>query len=287
MFEDARGSPSCVLCRNLSAGCATRANENGTVLYEGVWILIGMAKPPCGPLRISTVTGTACLGRVGDLDGLFARIEPSHAITCVRSPDGRRVKPMGSLQTLPRTVGRHLTLVVRVNERCVKCHAKLYENGTVHVTGVKSTSEISEACRIIAGCLAIESNAFDIRTRMINAFFTCVPKPSRRALVDHIRANSRIHASFDPAVSSEARIYFCFDSRISSDPESLAQLDGTCACTQPCAFLPAKLRRCYRVIAIVHSTGTVMMSGGGCSEGHLIRATAILKGFVSSLRAGS
>jgi TATA-box binding protein (TBP) (component of TFIID and TFIIIB) len=240
-----------------------------------------------GQLDVSTVTGTASLGSIANLSELFVRTEPSDTVVSLRSPDGRHVKPLDSMPCLGKMVGKHLTLIVQLQKRDARCHAKLYANGTVHVTGVRSSAEIDEACQLIAGTFATGSSAFDVRTRMVNAYFKHTPVISRTMLVRYIARETELSAVFDPSVSPEARVYFCFHPRTSADPQNLAEHDGCCTCAHPCAFMPARLRRCYRVIGIVHGTGTVMMSGSG-SEAHLRHATKLLqKIMVDVVRAES
>ena len=238
-----------------------------------------------GPLNVSTVTGTASLGNIDSLSELFSRTEPSATVVSLRSPDGQSMKPIDSMPCLAKAVGKHMTLIVRLRKRDATCHTKLYANGTVHVTGVRSSSEIDEACQLIADTISTGSSAFDVRTRMVNAYFKHTPVISRTTLVNYVAKSTTLSAVFDPSVSPEARIYFCFHPHTTADPQDLADHDGGCNCAHPCAFMPARLRRCYRVIGIVHGTGTVMMSGSG-TEAHLRRATTLLQNIMSDAVKG-
>jgi hypothetical protein len=229
-----------------------------------------------GPLNVSTVTGTGRLGTIVSLNDLFKRAEPTDTVVSLRSPDGQHVKPIDSMPCLNKMVGKHLTAIVRLKTRDAKCHAKLYANGTVHVTGVRSTDEIDQACQLIATSFATGARAFDVRARMVNAYFKHALSISRTMLVDYVAKNTMLNATFDPSISPDARIYFCFQPHTSADAHALEKHDGVCTCAHPCAFMPARLRRCYRVIGMVHGTGTVMMSGSG-TEAHLRRATTLLQ----------
>ena len=232
-----------------------------------------------GPLNISTVTGTVSIGKfVTDLNALFSRAEPGPTIVSLRAPDGRSAKPLASMPCASKMVGEHIAVVVRLRSRpTAACHAKLFSNGTIHVTGARSSAEVEEAGRLLADALDIGTGgAFDVRTRMVNAHFRQSSNISRKALVDYICSRTKLKATFEPSISVEARVHFCFDARTAADPNALSEHDGHCACPSSCAFAPSRLRRCYRVIGIVHRTGTIMMSGSG-TEAHLRRATELMK----------
>ena len=232
----------------------------------------------CDAVIVSTVTGTASLGKVPDLWQLYDQVEPAGSILALRSPDGKNVKPVEAMPVLAKTIGRHVSFVIQLRTRNGRCHAKVFASGVVHVTGIRSSSEISEACTLLSQTMTPPPTAFDIRTRMINAYFKHRPTISRSALVRHVTSTTKICAIFDPMVSPEACIVFCF---ASTDPRSVAQHDGRCACSSPCAFLPSRLRRCFRVIVKVHATGTIMLSG--CVESHIHRTATLMQDFMDTI----
>ena len=224
-------------------------------------------------IAVSTVTATATFGVRVDLEQAWSTVRLSQTVQEVRSPDGCQSKPPGRHDP-SKAFGHHLSLLVSVDQRPGNAASvKLFSNGTLHITGLRSTSEIHDVASAAGLACGISTSPLDVRIRMINAHFKHSPALSRSTIVRTVASHTQLRSMFDPAISPAAKVFFCFDC---TNADALQKHQGACGCPTPCEFLPARMRRCQRVVALIHRTGTVMLSGA-CSENHVLRAANILK----------
>lgn len=233
------------------------------------------------PLVVSTITATASLTSPVDLVCAFRDVPLTDGILAVRSADGKRVRPVGSLPLLDKTLGKHLTISMVADESLgSRCSVKVFENGTLQITGIKRSRDLKPVCASVARSCGLFREAVGVRTRMVNAYFKQWERPiARSKLVEYLQCKSHTAmppATFDPALSSIARVHFCFDTAV---PCEIKQHRGVCRCKRSCAFLPSRMRRCFKVVAKVHATGTIMMSGA-CDENHVERAADLLQTYI-------
>ena len=231
------------------------------------------------PIVVGTVTGTASLGQRLDLQVVWssAMVPNNHGVCAIRNPEADACRPEGSIP-LHNGFGRQVTALVRLPSRDATCNVKAFETGNLQITGARSLLEVRQAASAISATLGC-SSPFDVRIRMVNANFRYVPAVSRKRLIEYIsETRPGLYATFDPAIAAVAKIHFCFNT---CDSSKLAAHAGMCCCISPCALASARNRSCFRCMAMIHRTGTVMLSGA-CMEEHISRAAELVKEIIQS-----
>lgn len=226
--------------------------------------------------KVSAMTTTASLGNSLDLNSLWDAVEVPHhdGTIAIRHVSGAHCKPDGAMDVGGKPFGNQLTALVQVKDRNnAIANVKVFGNGTLQMTGVKSMAESRTVAFAIKAVLGLPSDPFDFRARMVNVNLRVSPPPMRSKIVHYINSETPLTALFDPSISHCAKLYICFNT---SDPERLARHSGGCKCEAHCAFAKSNARRCFRCIALIHKTGTITIRGA-CGEDHIKRAEKITK----------
>lgn len=237
--------------------------------------------------RVSAVTATASLGHVVDLGGLWDDLVVPSAcggVVAIRNSAGTECRPAGTLETGKRAFGTQMTALVCIDGRDnAYANVKIFKNGTLQITGTKSREEAASVAQTVKkivtcpGAPGRYSAPFDVRVRMLNANMRVEPKIPRAAFVRFVRGEGLgIRVSFDPSISSIAKVSMCFDT---DDEERVLEHSGVCTCEPNCASAPARLRKCHRCVIMLHGTGTIAIKGS-CSEVHVRRAADIFEATV-------
>lgn len=236
--------------------------------------------------RVSALTATASLGHNVDLEGLWEglAIPTAGGVVAIRHSSGSACRPAGAIETGKRPFGTQMTALVSIEGRAgAHANVKIFKNGTLQITGTKSREEAASVARAVKACVS-NSEAmdrakapFDVRVRMLNVNMHVEPRIPRAAFVRFVaNEGSGVRVSFDPAISSIAKVSMCFDT---DDEGRVLEHTGACKCKSNCSFAPARLRKCHRCVVMLHGTGTVTFKGS-CSEVHVRRACELFRAMV-------
>ena len=229
-------------------------------------------------LAISAMTCTASitsieLGKL-DLQSIWesVAVDPE-GLACIRNTDATECRPPDLLRTGTVPFGTQLTALVRIRHRPdAHANVKIFANGALQITGVRSRSETMDVARTVSGAIGMAA-PHDIRVRMVNANMRTDPPLPRKGFVEYVQSLQGMHAVFDPSISPTAKVYICFAGK---DETQQSTVDGACPCPTHCATKKSQRRNCYVCVALIHKTGTVMIKGA-CGESHIERSAEVIK----------
>ena len=165
------------------------------------------------------------------------------------------------------------TIVYRLGEKCTP-NTKLFVNGNVHITGVRSVTDgysvvcaVADEVRRIAqtinpaiithGQTPDDVDATDFCVRMINSDFNVGYQIRRPQLHNLLISDYRMLCSFHPGTYPGVKLSFFWNS------DYPAAEQGVCACRYGCLGdgLGTGEGQCKRVCVAVFQSGTVLITG--------------------------
>ena len=258
-----------------------------------------MQKPTPSPLKISTITATAKLDVQVDLDVFFDRLE----VWDTNGTDGTnsannyfeyaefgakkgeaRCKPEAGLlgkskltrnkNGVPRRGAKEkkrfdnqVTVVVRYDGGAQKANAKVFRNGHIQITGLKTV----EGGKHVVGILqnALQRMAFvdhpitchDFKIRLINSDFR-IGFEVRRDVLKRLMAHSYgVLCSFEPCIYPGCKIEYWYNN-------GNRDRDGRCKCMKKCMGkgIGDGDGSCKKVTIAVFHSGSVIITGGQSKE---------------------
>jgi TATA-box binding protein (TBP) (component of TFIID and TFIIIB) len=215
-------------------------------------------------LRISTMTCSASLRGDVDLDRLFEglTIVPDNGSTLGISLaiDWRRThaKPEGA-SFCARNFGKNVTVKLWFGVGS-STNMKVFHNGGLQMTGIKTEAGGREASQYIAGVahdlgLVSERDAVDFRVRMINSDMRASVPLQRGLLYEAWRHERDLCLAFDPLTYPALKLLYFF-------PPIGTEKDGVCRCQVHCSTkLQAKHRRCLKATVSLFESGCIIITG--------------------------
>lgn len=245
------------------------------------------------PYRVSTITATGSLGTTHvDLDALYERLDPGGAADAASvrvshvsfvehaTRDGtlcsKGVRSRGrnrGLRARARGGKRHfdnqVTVVLQhfVYGAFHAVNAKVFKNGNVQLTGLKTVEQGDDAVRVLRALVLPDADPDDdaaaaeravaarnYKVRLINCDFRLGARLRREALHAVVRSEYGTFASFEPCIYPGVKIqYFANERR-----------DGICHCAVQCSGKGADMNegQCKKITVAVFQSGCVIVTGG-------------------------
>lgn len=216
-------------------------------------------------LRVSTMTSSAALCGDVDLDALFDGIVvvPDdgetvgiwHAINWHRTC----VKPEGAA-FIKSKFGMNVSVRLRLESGTA--NMKIFRNGGLQMTGIKTEESGREAAHLVAGIvhglgLIEQSAAVDFRVRMINSDLRANRGLRRSQLYEAWRQEKDICITFDPMTYPALKLMFFY-----APNRPVGDQDGVCRCPAHCSTkLQAKYRKCLKVTVSLFESGCIIITG--------------------------
>jgi TATA-box binding protein (TBP) (component of TFIID and TFIIIB) len=262
--------------------------------------------PSPSPLKISTITATAMLDVSVNLDAFFdglkirshlgvdgieyaeygvkkgeARRKPELAAPEGLSPTNKNGKPRRGAREKKR-FDNQVTVIVRHGGGGVqKANAKVFRNGHIQITGLKSVEDGMSVVRVIVDAMEAmpggESKLMckDYRVRLINSDFRLGFEVRRDALQRLAAHKYRLPCSFEPCIYPGCKIQFWYN-------KNNAKKDGRCGCMENCDGKGSGKGdgQCKKVTIAVFHSGSVIITGGQ-SRDQIDEAYAFICGCVA------
>lgn len=252
-------------------------------------------------VHVSTITATAHLGYPIDLDSVFPsiRIDRDDDTTCsiqivyaeykdkVRGyipPKPRSSKKNASIEVQRRCslFDHQMTLVASVPRTGSRVNAKVFVNGHVQMTGLKTIDtgqevmdELRElihrkpdASTILINPSSSSSSDIDVietkydetlKVHLINCDFKIGYMVDRKRLFEKLTTCYDVYALYEPCIYPGVRIQFFFN------PIFKAQnAIGVCMCNSKCSYCRTShsvLHKCCKSTIMVFQSGSIIISG--------------------------
>ena len=233
------------------------------------------------PYRVSTITTTGSLGCIINLDELFKNIDTDEIDTKIAYVEyGKRkfdnsfckgqVKKTIQMGTKSKRFDNQVTVLYKDDAENIYVSAKIFKNGNLQMTGVKTDEQghmIMEKIRNIIA-KAYEKNAdvlfnepisvlvpSNYSIRLINSDFK-MGFPIRRDLLFKIMIRDYENGcSYEPCIYPGVKIQYFHNDE--STPK-----DGVCRCEVPCVFKKkGDNSGCRKVTIAVFQSGSVIITG--------------------------
>ena len=233
------------------------------------------------PLRISTITTTAQLGTKIHLDALFAQISilPYWDLNdgVLKMEFGGTVKGTSfkDIMLKPKdsktSFFNQATLVVRREVSPLywkEINIKLFRNGGVQMTGVRSIEMAGEALTWLIGYLqrtctgapifASAPHVHKEQTQLVNTDFSIGAKVRRDALHRVLTEKYRLNSSYESAIYQGVKTKYFFNAE---RPATAAP--GLCPCAKLCKGTGdgSKIGLCKKITISPFQTGQVIITG--------------------------
>ena len=237
------------------------------------------------PYRVSTITATGSIGCLINLEKLFENIDVvsnSDRILYVefgcRKFDNSYCKGLAKkvikVGDKSKRFDNQVTVLYSDAGQGVYVSAKIFKNGNLQMTGIKSEAQGAEVMRTVrdivrsagekdpevidAGELLDEPANFSIR--MINSDFKMGFPIRRDLLYKEWVAKYEHGCSYEPCIYQGVKIQYFYNTHVHDHTH---ERDGICRCSTPCI-----LRRkneevpCRKVTIAVFQSGSVIITGG-------------------------
>lgn len=243
------------------------------------------------PYKVSTITATASLNTKIDLDVFFRRSDLIHGegggflyIEYGRNKSEvfqkgmrktRSVNPRNPTSILKR-FNHQVSIVIRheINGVVFNVNAKLFRNGSVHLTGVKSVGHAIVPIQILLAHVRnihenIEALVEDmsqlcitkVKIALINADFKTGIGLNRDLFCKLMhRHHSRIFCKYEPCIYPGVQVQYNWNSA------TPASLDGICMCSKKCNGKGGGKGDgdCNRTTIAFFRSGSVILTGSVC-----------------------
>lgn len=237
-------------------------------------------------LRISTITTTAQLGTKINLDPLFAQVpimeywDLNDGILKMEFNGSVKGTSFKDIILKPKTTKtsffNQATLVIRreVSPLCWKeINVKLFRNGGVQMTGVRSIEMSGEALRWLIDYLntnCTESPIFSKppeihkeQVQLVNTDFSIGAKIRRDVLHRVLSDNYRLNSSYESAIYQGVKTKYFYNAQrpVGSPP-------GLCPCQRLCKGTGdgSKIGECKKITISPFQTGQVIITGARTME---------------------
>jgi TATA-box binding protein (TBP) (component of TFIID and TFIIIB) len=242
------------------------------------------------PLKISTITATAKLDIATiDLDAYFNSIEIrkdpksdgiERAEYCEKKGKEFRYKPeispddvlLNNVRNKNGTIRRgipkikkrfdnQMTVIVRHGDGAHKANVKVFRNGHIQITGLKTIENGMGVVRILIQSmkpvLQSEVRCTEYKIRLINSDFRLGFEVRRDMLQNVVSRAYGVPCSFEPCIYPGCKIQYWYN-------ENKTKTDGRCTCTTRCDGKGGGYGdgRCKKVTIAVFHSGSVIVTGG-------------------------
>jgi TATA-box binding protein (TBP) (component of TFIID and TFIIIB) len=233
------------------------------------------------PYRISTITATGALGSSVNLDKLYSNIDLDNSpdvlfveygkkINSRHANDQERKKICDKLEKKSKRFDNQVTVLRKDADKDIYISTKIFKNGNVQMTGVRSDQRglenIGVIHGIVAGAYEKDSNVVDdikalkpsaYAVRLINSDFK-IGFPLRRDVLYKIMMSSyKNNCSYEPCIYPGVKIQYFYNKEASVK-------NGVCSCSVPC-IVGKKCgcgdRQCKKVTIAVFQSGSVIITG--------------------------
>jgi len=213
-------------------------------------------------LRISTMTALCNMGCLVPLDKLYENLNPSDIVKSVEYQD----KPIKGVKKTKKKKKKkcfynQLTVVVHVMNKDV--NVKIFKNGKIQITGIKSEENGKSAAQAISSFIEGSEGISEYKTVLINSDFNVGFPVYREKLYRLFVDEYDIFVNFEPCIypGVNAKYYW------NSDPVEKGKL-GVCTCTKNCNGKGngSGDGNCKRVTMSTFQSGTVIITGANTKQ---------------------
>lgn len=220
------------------------------------------------PLRISTITALCNIGCEVPLDELFNNLVVNDKVQYVHFKDlpDKGVPNKVKKKKVSKSFYNQLTLILRLSDtRSV--NIKVFKNGQLQMTGVKSTDEghqsvatlITELEKVMPANYQFKKNGY--KTVLINSDFSIGYKVSRNKLYQLLDQHYGMYVSYEPCIYPGVNCKFFWNQNNPSN-------NGVCMCSKGCSGKgdgsgPGK---CKKVTIATFQSGTVIITGANTEK---------------------
>lgn len=222
------------------------------------------------PLRISTITALCNIGCEVPLDIVYKSLEINGKIQYLQFKDFPHKGIPKKVKRKPSTKSfyNQLTLVLRLSESR-SINVKIFKNGQLQMTGVKSTKEghtavevlIEELRRVMPKSFTFRKHGY--RTVLINSDFCIGYKVNRKKLYLLLDQHYGLYVSYEPCIYPGVNAKYFWNSHNHSK-------DGVCACSaeRRCNGKGdgSEIGKCKKVTIATFQSGTVIITGANTEE---------------------
>jgi TATA-box binding protein (TBP) (component of TFIID and TFIIIB) len=156
-----------------------------------------------------------------------------------------------------------LNALKRLRRDVVFVNCKLFQNGSVQMTGLKYVDQGVKAIEVLASIVSqtlhteVVHDAEKYTVQLINSDFNLGMEINREFLHRFIRQNLGVFSSFEPCIHASVSIkYYC-------GPNAC---DGSCTCAKPCSGKRLTPQHCKKVTVMVFQSGCVIITGAQTYE---------------------
>tara|TARA_B110000881_G_C18553065_1_gene505232 strand:+ start:212 stop:1021 length:810 start_codon:yes stop_codon:yes gene_type:complete len=217
------------------------------------------------PLRISTITALCNIGCEVPLQVLYDNIEINNVIQFIHFKDfpNKGVPKKTKRKSSKKSFYNQLTLILRLSEKR-SINIKIFKNGQLQMTGVKSTEEgnhavvllIEELRTVLPEEYVLTKNGY--RTVLINSDFCIGYKVNRNKLYLLLDQHYGMYVSYEPCIYPGVNAKYFWNNQNPSR-------NGVCSCggLQRCNGKGdgSTLGKCKKVTIAIFQSGTIIITG--------------------------
>ena len=208
------------------------------------------------PLRISTMTAVCDIGTNIILKDLYESLSINDIIKCVRFQNkpvkGEFKKKNKKKQT--KSFYNQLTIILHIINKNI--NMKVFKNGKVQITGLKSEEQGREACKYISNIIKNNNEIFNYRTVLINSDFNIGFEINREKLYNLLVQNYNMFVSFEPCIYPGVNAKFYWNTNHTHEK-------GICKCKNRCEGKGSGTGdgNCKRITIASFQSGTIIITG--------------------------
>lgn len=213
-------------------------------------------------LRISTMTALCNMGCLINLQELYDKLEINDTIQCIEYQD----KPIKGIKKKKKKKNKkcfynQMTLIINILNKNV--NVKVFKNGRIQITGIKSEENGKAAAEYISSCLKDSNGISDYKTVLINSDFNIGFPIHREKLYYLLVDKYKLFVTFEPCIypGVNAKYYW------NQSPE-YKKLPGVCICTKKCngKGCGEGESECKRITMSTFQSGTIIITGANTKK---------------------
>ena len=208
-------------------------------------------------LRISTMTALCDMGCLISLDDLYNQLEPNEIIKMVEYRDSpiKGVLNKKKKKKKKKCFYNQLTVVVHILNKNV--NIKIFKNGKIQITGIKTEENGIMAAKYISSIILDSHEIKNYRTVLINSDFKIGFAIKREKLFDILVKKYNMFVSYEPCIYPGVNAKYFWNT---TTPK---QYEGVCMCSKVCSGKGTGNGDgdCKRITMSSFQSGTVIITG--------------------------